>query len=589
MADISTEPFGLPDISGEELNGAPDVLTSRKASMEPPRRPGEDETVEWVEGLWDEADRGKRDQCTPDTWPDDLAIYWGDMWPGQVPTYKPRIVVNEIKSLVLQEISDLTDSRINFYVQKKPEAPERDEMVETAMKRAWKNNFWDLEILQASLDAMIFPLGFIQRGWDWRLEQGQGDVVLRHRDPATVYPDPDALGDNDLAYMILEDVLDLRQIKRDWPETGWRVQPEASYSEKLGDKEGSAKRAASGYVGPLYTRTGQSGVPGYKKARARLLTVTVDDDERVHEINMVQGRLRESTRLRYPHTRMIQVANRRVLYDDDCPYWYAPMLTRVALQPSVHSYWPQVSVVGEYGEIQSTANKMDSMVAENMLRLNAGLGFADADSGIKAGTWSPVPGLMTLVKPGSKVFFQNGVPMPAEMVQSGERFRGFIRSEMGFPLSRTGAGTHGNVAAELAETEISQAMGLTRLRGRLMYQAVQRIASMVFATMAQFYTTPRHLTYIEQGQLKGIKWTPIVNPEEYVVHVDEDSFSVKSKSMVQRVALALAKMNKMPTGRLLKILEVPDADAIADELKQELMLQAAAKGKLQMQQKGKRG
>ncbi len=172
-----------------------------------------------------------------------------------------------------------------------------------------------------------------------------------------------------------------------------------------------------------------------------------------------------------------------------------------------------------------------------------------------------------------------GTAMPGEMVGQGERLRGFIRSTMGYPLSRTGAGTHGNVAAELAETEISQAMGLTRLRARLMYQCVQKAVEMLFARMAQFYSTPRHLPYIDQGELRGIQWEPIAEPSQYAVHVDEASFQVRSKTMLQRIALALAKMQKMPTGRLLKILDIPEADAIAAELKEELVLIAAAKAK----------
>jgi hypothetical protein len=206
--------------------------------------------------------------------------------------------------------------------------------------------------------------------------------------------------------------------------------------------------------------------------------------------------------------------------------------------------------------------------------------FADADSGITPKNYGGIPGMVYLKKPGSKVEKVYPGPMPPDMVQAGERFRGFIRSTMGYPLSRTGAGTHGNVAAELAETEISQAMGLTRLRGRLMYQSVQKAVEMIFARMAQVYTTPRHLPYIDEGELKAIEWEPIAKPEDYAVHVDPSSFSIRSKTTSQRLALALAKMGKMPTGRLLKMLEIPNADAIAAELKEELVLMAMAKGKM---------
>src|SRR5438309_6828896 len=59
-----------------------------------------------------------------------------------------------------------------------------------------------------------------------------------------------------------------------------------------------------------------SGVPGYKKARARVLTCVVQDDEKIDEIHELQGQLRQLKLPRYPNRRMIQVANRRVLFDE---------------------------------------------------------------------------------------------------------------------------------------------------------------------------------------------------------------------------------------------------------------------------------
>jgi hypothetical protein len=574
----------LPDVGSESPNGdGPTVLTSRKASPEEPYRENEADVVEWVLALRDEAEKGRDEQTDADEWEDSIECYWGETWQGAIPAYKPRIRVNEVKSLLLQELSDLTDSRIKIIVQKQLGSTQRDDKVENSIQTYWKRRFCDLVVLNAALDAMIFPLGFIQSGWDMTAEQGQGEVVFRHRDPRSVYPDPDAQDDDQLRYLILEDVMDLTVIRRDWPETGALVQPEAAYSARMSQSEAgntaAGRRAAAGYTGPLYTKTGMSGAPGYKKARAGVLTVTVEDDDKIEEINEIAGTLRQRRVPRYPHKRFIQVANRRVLYDADCPFWYAPILTRVMLQPAVHSYWPRASLVSEFAEIQATANKSDSMVAENMLRLNAGEIFADADSGINPKTYGGIPGMVYLIKPGSKVNKVAGVPMPGEMVGQGERLRGFIRSTLGYPLSRTGAGTHGNVAAELAETEISQAMGLTRLRGRLMYHCVQKAVEMIFARQAQFYVTPRHLPYIEDGQLRAVQWEPIAKPEEYAVHVDEASFQVRSKTMLQRIALALAKMQKMPTGRLLKILDIPEADAIAGELKEELVLAAMAKQK----------
>src|SRR3990167_959248 len=97
MADDDLEPVDDPEVDAE-ANGAPAVLTSRKASGEEPYRKGEMALVERVEGFYADAEQAKKDLCEPDTWPDSLDVYWGDQWPSGLPSYKPRIMVNEIKS-----------------------------------------------------------------------------------------------------------------------------------------------------------------------------------------------------------------------------------------------------------------------------------------------------------------------------------------------------------------------------------------------------------------------------------------------------------------------------------------------------------
>src|SRR3972149_6929600 len=186
MADDPT--ITPPDAPAE----APEILTARKASTEDPLRPGEADIVEWVEGLYTDAEQARRDQCNPETWPDDLKTYWGDQWSGQIPSYKPRIVVNEIKSLILQELSDLTDSRLKIYVQKDRKSTQRDQIVETTIQTYWTRDFCDLTLLFAALDALIWPLGFLQTGWNPTAEQGQGEGIFTPRDPVTVFPDGDA-------------------------------------------------------------------------------------------------------------------------------------------------------------------------------------------------------------------------------------------------------------------------------------------------------------------------------------------------------------------------------------------------------------
>lgn len=570
-----------------QVNGdAPEVLTSRKASPESELRPGEADLVEWVEGMYDDAEAGRREQCgDPGDWDDAVSTYWGDQWKGTtLPTYKAPIVLNELKSLALQELSDLTDSRIVIHVEKDV-AGRADSAAEKSMQATWARYFMDLTLLSAALDALIYPLGFLQSGFDPLSERGQGVVTLKARNPRSVYPDPDAETDEDARYMILEDVMDLVEIHARWPETGPRVGPEANYSIRYEkNRERPGPKPGSNYTGPLYSKL--PGVTqGFKKARARVLTCIVQDEEQIEEMRpiIVEGvTVGEAPikKYRYPDRRLIQIAGQRVLYDGNNQYRGAPIITRVALQPTVHSYWPSGSIIRDFTAVQQGANKADSLVLENIMRLNGGQGFADADTGIDPQRMANVPGQWTLIRPGTRMpEIKYPSPMPGEMVNLGERFRGFIRGLMGYPLSRTGAGTHGNVAAELAETEISQSMGITRLRGRLLHVSTQKAVEMLFSRMAQFYLTRRHIPYLVGQKWEQAQWEPVVNPEQYAVLVDPATFAVRSKTMMQRLYFTLARMGKMPTEDLLKALEVPDADGIAGRLKSELILMAMARMK----------
>jgi hypothetical protein len=70
-----------------------------------------------------------------------------------------------------------------------------------------------------------------------------------------------------------------------------------------------------------------------------------------------------------------------------------------------------------------------------------------------------------------------------------------------------------------------------------------------------------------------------MNWERYAVHVDPNSFQVQSKTMLKRLYLALAKMNRVPNEDLLRMLEIPGYKEIAERQQQEMALAAAAKGK----------
>ena len=547
-------------------------------------RVGEAELSEWVDRLYVESERAKSEQAKTQKWDEWLNSYWGEIWDKELPTFKPPIVVNELQSLLLQEISDLTDSPPRIFVQSDATVKQREKEREKAIQAYWKREFVDLQVMLATLDAVIYPLGFVGVTYDPTADFGRGKLITKARSPMSVFPDPDCVDDDDWRYVILRDVMDLVAIRAIWPDHGWRVRPNDKWSirDSNNNSQASTRGLGSQYSGPLYSGASAAGsrIDGYIKARASVLSCFILDNsveeeivERVNE--QAQTTLVTVRKKKYPHGRLIQVAGDVVLYDGPNPYIRRFPLVRIGLQPSVHTFWPPVSILANVLELYKSANKLDSLVVENGIRLNAGMLVADTNSGLDPATFASIPGQLILKNPQSGLDVKYPPPMPPDMIQGGERLRNYARNVLGFPPSRIGSGNRGNVSPELTETEISQAMGLTRLRGRLLHNSVQKLVELIFSGMARFYQDSRIFPNSRGDRWDPIQWSPVSsNPEKYVVHVDPASFQVRSRTMLQRLYFMLAKMGKMPNDELLDALEIPNAEEVGEKLNKQLQMEA---------------
>jgi len=209
---------------------------------------------------------------------------------------------------------------------------------------------------------------------------------------------------------------------------------------------------------------------------------------------------------------------------------------------------------------------------ENGIRLNNGIVVADTTTGIKPSSWANIPGQVLIKGPGDfKIYYPQ--PMPDTMLKMGS----FFRELMGKVLGRDRQARAGNVSGELVETEISEAQGLTRLRARMLHQSVQKLVTQMFYRMAQYYTMPRMIPFVSGSDWKPVPWQPINKPDDYGVHVDPASFTLRSKTLLQRLTLALAKMGKVSTAYTLKTLEMPDAQTESQKADLELAMKAQAK------------
>lgn len=537
----------------------------------------------WLEDVSTESARVRREDAQFEDFDEWLDLYYGNHWPSSIPSFRPPVVVNELRTLVLSEASDLTESQPRVYITKDPRKGQRDEQLERAFLAVWARQRVDIKLMQACVWALICGTGFIEIGWDPDAHHGFGDVVVKSRDPRTVLPDPDAIDDETWLYRMIEEVLDIHEIRRMYPLEGMRVRPDDKWSVKDGGAVEGINNPA--YVGPLTPNDTYTSnlFPGYKKARARVIDCILKDDS--VETMMVaddpdpltgEERFKETIRAKYPHGRRIVGANGVILYDG--PNQYQDFgLVRVVLEPTGDRFWG-VGFIQQTAELQLAADKLASNVVENAVRLNNGIIVSTTNTGLDWETFAGIPAQIVQINPGSEFKIQYPPPMPPDMIEAPWRMLDMQRRLLGFQDARSGAPSKGNVSAELTETEISQAQSVTRLRSRMLRDVVQRMAEMIFARMAFGYSQPRAIPAIAGEEFKPLIWEPLAEPDLYAVYVDPASFTIMSKTMLRRMSLLLRKLNVLDRKAVLEAIGWPDADAVAKRMDQAETMAAMVKG-----------
>lgn len=542
----------------------------------------------WLEDLANESERVRREEAKFDNYDDYLDMYYGKHWPTVIPSFRPPIVVNELRTLILSEASDLTENAPRIFVTKDPRTQGRDLQVERALRAVWEREQVDIKLMYACVWALICGTSFLSVGWDPDAHGGLGDVTVDWVDPRTVLPDPDARDDKTWLYVMREQVLDIHEIRRLFPVSGMRVNPDDNYSTKDGEAKESG--GSPNYVGPL-TPSGSymhGSAAGYKKARARVLDIVFKDDsteevlvpdllasmdlavngkpDEPDAVENLEAPMKSERRPLYPDGRRIIAANGVLLYDGPNPHPGGDFgLLRVVLEPVPDRFWG-IGFVEQTKELQLGADKLASNVLENAIRLNNGIIVSTTNTGLDWETFAGIPAQIVQINPGSEFKIQYPPPMPADMIKAPWTTLDMQRRILGFQDARVGAPGKGNVSAELTETEISQAQSTTRLRARMLHATVQRLAEMIFARMANGYAQPRSIPAVDGEDFKPIVWEPLDDPRHYALYVDKGSFTVMSKTMLRRLSLLLRKLNVIDRKAALTAIGWPDADAVAKRM-----------------------
>ena len=499
----------------------------------------------------------------------------------RMPTFRPRIAAPQLQLLLLQEAADSTDTNMRVFIH---HDDARDKQKEKAFQEQWKREFWGLQMLMAQVYAQFCGTAFLQAGNDALARRGKGNVWCRARLPQHVHCDPCSPWPEDWSWQVIEDHVYLDQIKREMPDHAGSIKRASAKSESL---SGAAAGALEMPPGPMSVTVrglpeGESystdGLMNRRTCYAR--DTTMRDLKREEEVLFIKRKLPVPDQLpKYPLGRMIVECEGTILSDGDSwiplpDMWPAVPVWAV---PPWDSVWCPAPM--KYTKsLQDAAEQQMTNTYENAKRLNQGIVVIHESTGVTANTFGGLPGEIVVVAansaPGAGIDIKFPQPFPPQMIQYPKMLLDLQKELRGATPARQGNMSPGNVGSDLFEAAISQSQGGTRLTARFFAWSVQKIVELLFYTMATSYTEERSF----RDKDKVVKWEPDTAAEEYEVQVPEGAVRPMSQSALRAMVIELKKASLIDSRHALELLDIPEADEIADAIEKELAMAALAKG-----------
>src|SRR6185437_3346290 len=148
---------------------------------------------------------------------------------------------------------------------------------------------------------------------------------------------------------------------------------------------------------------------------------------------------------------------------------------------------PPIRYVVQLQEIAQTLSRQN---IENTVRLNNGLVIINESAGVNADSVLGLPGERIVVKSPDGADKAIKILTPpqfgGEMWNVPDKLLDKMKRDFGFNETRQGQPGAGNTSGQLFGNTLSQASGLTQVRGRLMQPSVKLALEMVYETMLTF-------------------------------------------------------------------------------------------------------
>lgn len=374
------------------------------------------EISDWVFNLLSTAADGRKSQTREDSWAKDWKfLIGGKQWESGSPSYRRQVKVNIWRRSLHILLAVLTGNQPTLKL-----VPQGD--IDPKALEIWQSALWAVlkreRFLQKYSKALAWALvgdgGWLKIGYGTRGYDTQADVMIECLDPKSVYPDPECRDDglDNCSYILYEQTLDLAQISRKYPQTGWRVKPDSEESEH---RTGGMPLEGGKTISPI----GGWHVEGnISRGRARVVECWIDDP--TAEFIKDEKRWRPL----FPFGRVITVARNVVLRDIPNPYASAfghqkrwPFVF-VPGAESPTSLW-RPGLCSDLSEQQIAINRSLSTLLENAIKVTNGMIVAD-ENAMDDEDWDNLalyPGVKVRKRQGAEFNVVFPQPLPAEAFQ----------------------------------------------------------------------------------------------------------------------------------------------------------------------------
>lgn len=548
------------------------VSTIRKSS------PDIDPIVKHIDE-WERVSNEQRDKVLGDGYLDEAEAFYNlaDSG-GNAPSFRPAVSIPELQTLMLNEANDLSESAPTIYL---ANDGNREQDREKAFQGIWQQAQTNFHLLMNNVGMLFNGTGAIQVGYDPDARNGKGNLWVKARSPKTFFFDPATDYEMNWSYLGLSDYMYLEQIKQRWPNTTAGLSDSSIRRSSMSPSSGASTVGFQLPDGPMTSVGGITTSPqAFQDNRHRVRYIFCLDYTRELESEKIipKGAITQPNfRWKYPNGRMIVECGGRVIADGNNPFPMNkfPLILFWAIPPLTGAWG--IPAVRYSMNIQSLAERLWTGIFENSVRLNNGVWFIDERTGINPEDFGGLPGEVRVINansPAPTCVWPSA--MPQHVIQTPQLLMEMQRKLQGFTQARQGSPGDGNISTELFDESVLRAQGMTQLRGRLGAAQLQKLAELMFYTVARYQNRMKVPYTDPKTGMSLVDWTSVARPDQYDVFLDPASVRPMSQAALRRLAPELAKSGALPVDRMLQLLGVPHADEIAKESQTQLALRALA-------------